>query len=63
VTWSVTKREERRLRLSANRGPRRTFGPKREEVADSWRKAHNEKLLHKILFKRRDGSSVGIATG
>ena len=31
-TWSLTLREERRLRVFENRVPRRIFGPKREEV-------------------------------
>jgi hypothetical protein len=32
-TWSLTLREEHRLRVSENRMLRRIFGPKREEVA------------------------------
>jgi hypothetical protein len=32
-TWSVTVREERRLRVCENRVLRRIFGPKREEVS------------------------------
>jgi len=31
-TWSLTMREERRLRVSKNRMLRRVFGPKRDEV-------------------------------
>ena len=31
-TWSLTLREERRLRVFENRVPRRVFGPKRDEV-------------------------------
>jgi hypothetical protein len=31
-TWSLTLREERRLRVSENRVLRRIFGPKRDEV-------------------------------
>jgi len=41
-TWSLTLREERRLRMFENRVLRRIFGPKREEVAGEWRKLHNE---------------------
>ena len=41
-TWSLTLREEHRLRLFENRVLRRTFGPKREEVTGEWRKLHNE---------------------
>ena len=33
-TWSLTLREERRLRLFENRVLRRIFGPKREEVTE-----------------------------
>ena len=31
-TWSLTFREERRLRMFVNRVLRRVFGPKRDEV-------------------------------
>jgi hypothetical protein len=31
-TWSLTLREERRLRVSENRVLRRIFGPKRDDV-------------------------------
>ena len=43
-TWSVTLREERRLRVFENRVLRRIFGPKRDEVTGEWRKLHNEDL-------------------
>jgi len=43
-TWSLTLREERRLRAFENWVLRRTFGPKRDEVTDEWRKLHNEEL-------------------
>ena len=43
-TWSLTLREERRLRLLENRVLRRIFGPKRDEVTEEWRKLHNEVL-------------------
>jgi hypothetical protein len=43
-TWSLTLREEHRLRLFENRVLRRTFGPKRDEVTGEWRKLHNEEL-------------------
>ena len=42
-TWSLTLREERRLRMFENR-MLRIFGPKRDEVKGKWRKLHNEKL-------------------
>jgi len=34
--WSLTLREERRLRVSENRLLRRVFGPKRDEVKGEW---------------------------
>jgi hypothetical protein len=43
-TWSLTPREERRLRVFENRVLRRVFGPKRVEVKGEWRKRHNEDL-------------------
>jgi hypothetical protein len=45
-TWSVTLREEHRLRLFENRVLRGIFGPKRDEVTGEWRKLHNEELLN-----------------
>jgi len=41
-TWSLTLREERRLKVFENRVLRRIFGPKRDEVTGEWRKLHNE---------------------
>jgi hypothetical protein len=41
-TWSLTLREERRLRVFENRVLRRVFGPQRDEVTGDWRKLHNE---------------------
>ena len=43
-TWSLTLKEERRLKVFENRVLRRIFGPKREEVTGEWRKLHNEEL-------------------
>ena len=42
--WSLTLREERRLRVFENRVLRRIFGPKKDEVVREWRKLHNEEL-------------------
>jgi hypothetical protein len=36
-TWSLTLREEHRLRELENRVLRRIFGPKRKEGAGGWR--------------------------
>jgi hypothetical protein len=43
-TWSLTLREEHRLRVFENRVLRRIFGPKRDDVTGEWRKLHNEEL-------------------
>ena len=43
-TWSLTLREERRLRVFENRVLRMLFGPKRDEVTGELRKLHNEEL-------------------
>jgi hypothetical protein len=43
-TWSLTRREERRLRVFENRVLRRVFGPKRDEVTGEWRELQNEEL-------------------
>jgi len=43
-TWSLTLREERRLRVFENRVLRKVFGPKRDVVTGEWRKLHNEEL-------------------
>jgi hypothetical protein len=43
-TWSLTLREEYRLRVFENRVLRTIFGPKRDEVTGHWRKLHNEEL-------------------
>jgi hypothetical protein len=39
--WSLTLREEHRLRVFENRVLRRIFGPKRDEVTGQWRKLHS----------------------
>jgi hypothetical protein len=43
-TWSLTLREDHRLRVSDNTVLRRILGPKRDEVTGRWRKLHNEEL-------------------
>ena len=43
-TWSLTLREERRLRVFENMVLRRIFGPRRDEVTGEWRRLHNEEL-------------------
>ena len=43
-TWSLTLSEECTLRVSEKRVLRRLFGFERDEVAEEWRKLHNEEL-------------------
>ena len=43
-TWSLTLRQEHRLRVFENRVLRRIFGPRWDEVTGEWRKLHNEEL-------------------
>ena len=47
-SWSLTLREELRLRVFENRILRRIFGPKNGE----WRRLHNEELH--ILYRSPD---------
>jgi hypothetical protein len=48
-TWSLTLREEHRLRLFQNRVLRGIFGQKRYKVIGGWGKLHNEEL-HNLHF-------------
>ena len=43
-TWSLTLKEECRLRVFENRVLSGIFGPKGNEVTRKWRKLHNEEL-------------------
>ncbi|KAJ4443996.1 hypothetical protein ANN_05785 [Periplaneta americana] len=43
-TWTLTLREEQRLRVFENKGLRKIFGAKRDEVTGEWRKLHNTEL-------------------
>jgi hypothetical protein len=68
-TWSLTLREEHRLRVFENRVLRRIFGPKRVEVTGEWRKLHS-KELHSLYLSpdiiRQDqvkSNEVGRACG
>ena len=42
-TWSLSLRDERKLRVFENM-VLRIFGPRREEVTGEWRRLHNEEL-------------------
>ncbi|KAJ4444126.1 hypothetical protein ANN_05915 [Periplaneta americana] len=43
-TWTLTFREEQRLRVFEKKVLRKIFGAKRDEVAGEWRKLHNAEL-------------------
>ncbi|KAJ4431417.1 hypothetical protein ANN_20014 [Periplaneta americana] len=43
-TWTLTLREEQRLRVFEDKVLRKTFGAKRDEVTGEWRKLHNAEL-------------------
>jgi hypothetical protein len=53
-TWSLTLRNDHRLRVFQKSVLRRIFRPKRKKVAGGWRRLHNEELiiytLHQILL-------------
>jgi hypothetical protein len=42
-TWSLTSKEEHRLRVFEN-VLRKICGPERDEVTEKWRRLHNEEL-------------------
>jgi hypothetical protein len=43
-TWSLTLREQHRLRVFENRLLRRILGHKKDEIKGQWRKLHNGEL-------------------
>ena len=43
-TWSLTLREEHRLRVLQNKVLRKTFGAKIDYITWEWRKLHNDEL-------------------
>ena len=43
-TWSLTLREEHRLKVFENKVLRKIFGAKRVEITGEWRKLHNAEL-------------------
>jgi hypothetical protein len=55
-TWSLTLKEEHRLRVFKNRIIIRIFGPKRDEVTGEWRKFHMSSFMfctHPQIFLGR----------
>ncbi|KAJ4448987.1 hypothetical protein ANN_00379 [Periplaneta americana] len=51
-TWTLTLREEQRLRVFENKVLRKIFGAKRDEVTGEWRKLHNAELH--VLYSSPD---------
>jgi hypothetical protein len=49
-TWSLTLREQHRLRVFENRVLRRICGPKRDEITVVWENLHNEEL-HNLYYE------------
>jgi hypothetical protein len=47
-SWSLTLREEQKLKAYECRVLRRIFRPKREEGTGDWRRLHNE--LHSVYY-------------
>jgi hypothetical protein len=64
-TWSLSLREEHRLRVFENRVLRRIFGPKRDQVTGGWRKLHNEELHYLYssprIIKMIKSTRMGLA--
>jgi hypothetical protein len=51
-TWSLTIREEHKLRVFENRVLRRIFEPKRDKATGEWRKLYNEEFNY--LYRSRN---------
>jgi hypothetical protein len=62
-TWSLTLREEHKLRVFENRIMRRIYALRRDEATGEWRQLHNEELhdlysspsIIRIMKSRRMG--------
>ena len=56
--WSLTLREEHRLRVFEKRVLRRIFGPRRNGITGEWRKLHNEELNFLLLTQYFAGDKI-----
>jgi hypothetical protein len=69
-TWSLTLREEYRLRVFENRVLRNIFGPETDEAIGEGRKLHNEELrdlysspsIIRIIKSRKDEMDGSCST-
>ena len=43
-SWNTTLADEHKLRVFENKGLRKIYGPKRDEMTGEWRRLHNEEL-------------------
>jgi hypothetical protein len=57
-SWSLTLREECRLRVFNSRVLKRIFGPKRDEVTGEWRRLRNKELCTLFLTKYHSHDQV-----
>jgi len=57
-TWSLTLREERRLRVFDIRVLMRIIGPRSNEVTREWRKLHQEELNYLYSSKYFSGDKI-----
>jgi len=57
-TWSLTLREEHRLRVFMDRVLRGIFGPRREEVTWEWTKQYYEELKSVLLTQYCSGEKI-----
>ena len=57
-TWSLTLREEHRVRVFDNRVLKRVVGPWRDEETGEWRRLQNESLLSVLHTKYYSGGQI-----